>query len=48
MIKREWLTDEVLLSFALISVLIFDKIALQWMKQYNVILNALFDFALDM
>ena len=30
MIKREWLTDEVLL----ISVLFFDKIALQWMKQY--------------
>ena len=34
MIKREWLTDEILRSFSKITVLIFVKIALQCMKQY--------------
>ena len=32
MIKSEWFTDKVLLSFSQINVLIFDKIALQWIK----------------
>ena len=41
------MTNEVLRSFLEISVLIFNKIALQWMKQYNVILKLLFDFALE-
>ena len=35
MIKRGCLTDEVLFSFSQISVLIVDKIALQWKKQYR-------------
>ena len=34
MIKREVLTEEVLLSFSYISVLIFDEIALQGINQY--------------
>ena len=34
MIKWELLTDEVLLSFLLVKVLIFDKIALGWMNRY--------------
>ena len=46
MLKREWLADEVLLSFSSISVLIFDKIALQWMKQY-VLFKVQFDFAFE-
>ena len=32
--EKECLTYQVRLPFSKISVLIFDKIALQWMKQY--------------
>ena len=43
------MTDEVLISFSFISVLIFDKIDLQWMNQYicNICNKVQFDFALE-